>query len=95
MNNCISPKSTARRFSLSALASNYTTDAQKFQPRRILILTKLSRYEFEKRRHPELTERQLEESLRSRGSDYNLLLYHHYIHKVIRFYFCIYLLYRY
>ncbi|XP_047496636.1 NAD kinase 2, mitochondrial-like [Penaeus chinensis] len=52
-----------------------------FKPQKVLILTKLSRYEFEKRRHPELTERQLERCLRNRGSDYNMLLYHHYIHK--------------
>lgn len=52
-----------------------------FKPQKVLILTKLSRYEFEKRRHPELTERQLEKCLRMRGSDYNILLYHHYIHK--------------
>ncbi|XP_027218419.1 NAD kinase 2, mitochondrial [Penaeus vannamei] len=52
-----------------------------FRPQKVLILTKLSRYEFEKRRHPELTERQLERCLRNRGSDYNMLLYHHYIHK--------------
>lgn len=56
-------------------------DPSDFKPRRVLILTKLSRYDFEKRRHPELTERELEKSLRSRGSDYNMLLYHHYIHK--------------
>lgn len=53
-----------------------------FKPQKVLILTKLSRYEFEKRRHPDLTEKQLEKCLRDRGSDYNILLYHHYIHKV-------------
>ncbi|KAK8736922.1 hypothetical protein OTU49_004725, partial [Cherax quadricarinatus] len=66
---------------------NYATvspshlEAGYFKPQRVLILTKLSRYEFEKRRHPELTERQLEKCLQTRGSDYNILLYHHYIHK--------------
>jgi len=44
-------------------------------------LTKLSRYEFEKLRHSDLNEAQLEEALKKRGSDYQMLLYHHNIHK--------------
>ncbi|XP_045625914.1 NAD kinase 2, mitochondrial [Procambarus clarkii] len=56
-------------------------ESVSFNPKKVLILTKLSRYEFEKRRHPELTERQLEKCLQARGSDYNIMLYHHYIHK--------------
>lgn len=45
------------------------------------MLSKLSRYEYEKRRHNCATEGELEAALRSRGSDYNTLLYHHYVHK--------------
>jgi len=52
-----------------------------FSPEKVLILTKLSRYEFEKLRHADLNEQQLERALRKRGSDYNMLLYHHTIHK--------------
>ena len=54
----------------------------QFSPKRVLILTKLSRFDFEKLRHPTLTDSQLETTLKKRGSDYNTLLYHHYIHKV-------------
>ncbi|XP_042215720.1 NAD kinase 2, mitochondrial-like isoform X1 [Homarus americanus] len=64
-----------------AVMSPQHLEPGNFKPKRVLILTKLSRYEFEKRRHPELTERQLEKCLTARGSDYNILLYHHYIHK--------------
>lgn len=64
-----------------AVASPPHLEPGVFKPQKVLILTKLSRYEFERRRHPELTEKQLEKCLRLRGSDYNLLLYHHYIHK--------------
>jgi len=52
-----------------------------FSPEKVLILTKLSRYEFEKLRHADHNEQQLERALRKRGSDYNMLLYHHTIHK--------------
>ncbi|GAB6026087.1 hypothetical protein CHUAL_012290 [Chamberlinius hualienensis] len=52
-----------------------------FKPKRALVLTKLSRYEFEKKRKPELSEEQLEKVLAARGSDYQSLVYHHNIHK--------------
>ncbi|KAG0725099.1 NAD kinase 2, mitochondrial [Chionoecetes opilio] len=64
-----------------AVASPPHLEPGLFKPQKVLILTKLSRYEYEKRRHPELTEKQLEKCLSLRGSDYNNLLYHHYIHK--------------
>lgn len=65
-----------------AMVSSPHLDPGTFKPQKVLILTKLSRYEFERRRHPEFTEKELEKCLRLRGSDYNNLLYHHYIHKV-------------
>jgi len=58
-----------------------STETPVFKPDKVLILTKLSRYEFEKLRHAELDEQQLERALKKRGSDYNMLLYHHNIHK--------------
>ena len=67
------------------LQSNATQNRPKFDPKRVLILTKLSRYEFEKLRHANLNEKQLEETLRKRGSDYKLLLYHHTLHKSCEF----------
>lgn len=51
-----------------------------FIPRKALILTKFSRYEFEKRRHPGLSEDELKRNLEERGSDYQSLLHHHGIH---------------
>lgn len=60
--------------------SNLTRD---FNPQKVLILTKLSRFDFEKMRHSNHSEAELESALRKRGSDYNTLVYHHYIHKVI------------
>jgi hypothetical protein len=42
----------------------------------------VSRYEFEKMRYYELTEKQLEEELTARGSNYAAVRHHHNIHKV-------------
>jgi len=62
-----------------------------FKPKRALILTKVSRYEFERRRMEQanqdgksgklLNEDDFEEALTRRGSDYNLIKRHHVIHK--------------
>jgi len=66
-----------RRFASSKVEST----AAEFNPKKVLILTKLSRLEFEKLRHKDISDRELERVLKKRGSDYNTLLYHHYIHK--------------
>ncbi|CAJ0581806.1 unnamed protein product, partial [Mesorhabditis spiculigera] len=53
-----------------------------FNPRRVLILSKITRYEFEKRFHSEVhEENQLKDLLNSRGSDYNRLLTKHQQHE--------------
>jgi len=56
-------------------------DPMEFKPKKALILSKVSRYEFEKIKHCNLTERQLEETLTKRGSDYTMIRYHHNVHK--------------
>ncbi|KAL3216350.1 hypothetical protein MRX96_033147 [Rhipicephalus microplus] len=72
----------AMHFSTSSTAAEFgsAADEPMFRPRRALVLTKFSRYEFEKRRHAHLTEEQLVQDLESRGSDYNSLVHHHKIH---------------
>lgn len=71
-----------RTFPVQRQLSSSTTHDSVFQPKRVLILTKLSRLEFEQLRQPEVThDSDLETVLRKRGSDYSTLLYHHYIHK--------------
>ena len=45
-------------------------------------MSQVSRYEFEKLRHEQLTEKQLEEELTARGSNYAAVRHHHNIHKV-------------
>ncbi|XP_054706903.1 NAD kinase 2, mitochondrial-like [Uloborus diversus] len=52
-----------------------------FLPKKALVLSKFSRYEFEKRRHADLSEDELIKNLENRGSDYNNLLQHHQIHR--------------
>lgn len=54
---------------------------QEIQYKKALIVSKLSRYEFEQHKHPKLNNRQLEKLLRDRGTDYDLLLNHHRRHK--------------
>jgi len=56
-------------------------DPAQFKPKKAAILTKVSRYEFEKLRHDQLTEKQLEDELTSRGSNYAAVRHHHNIHK--------------
>lgn len=57
------------------------TDHRKIQFKKALIVTKLSRYEFEQHKNPKLTNVQLEKLLRDRGTDYDLWLHYHHIHK--------------
>lgn len=52
-----------------------------FSFRKVLIVTKLSRYEFEQHKNPKLSAVQLEKLLRDRGTDYDLWLHYHQIHK--------------
>lgn len=56
-------------------------DTSQFRPGRAVILTKVSRYEFERLRHDSLSEAQLEHELTARGSNYNAIKHHHNIHK--------------
>ncbi|CAB3411406.1 unnamed protein product [Caenorhabditis bovis] len=51
-----------------------------FKPKRVLILSKLTRYEFEKKVNKGCDDVQLQNILRKRGSDYDRLLMKHKIH---------------
>ena len=51
--------------------------------KKVLIVTKLTRYEFEKLRHPNLDDGQLEEAIKYRGTDYDALMYYHNLHKTV------------
>ncbi|CAI2328742.1 unnamed protein product [Caenorhabditis sp. 36 PRJEB53466] len=51
-----------------------------FQPKKVLILSKLTRYEFEKKTNKGCDDEQLANILKKRGSDYNRLLSKHKIH---------------
>ena len=76
----------AARLASSLAPSSYGHwDPGQFQPRRAVILTKVSRYEFERQRieHQQLGEKELEEELTARGSDYATIRYHHNIHKTL------------
>lgn len=54
---------------------------KQFKFKNVLIVTKLSRYEFEQHKNAKLTVPELEKVLRDRGTDYDLLLHYHRIHK--------------
>jgi NAD+ kinase len=49
--------------------------------KKALIVTKITRYEFEKIRHPGLNNAELEEKIRARGTDYDALMHYHNLHK--------------
>ncbi|XP_014103445.1 NAD kinase 2, mitochondrial isoform X1 [Bactrocera oleae] len=53
----------------------------QFKLQRALIITKFSRYEFEQMRNPQLSRVQLEKKLRDRGTDFEMLMYLHNLHK--------------
>lgn len=55
----------------------------KLRIKKALIVTKITRYEFEKIRHAELNDEQLEEKIRCRGTDYDALMYYHNLHKTV------------
>lgn len=48
---------------------------------RLLLVSKLSRYDFERCRHVDLSESELESVLRKRGADYDSLIKNHKLHK--------------
>ena len=52
-----------------------------FKPKKALIVTKVSRYEFERSKFSEMSESDFENLLTKRGSDYTMVKYHHNIHK--------------
>lgn len=58
-------------------------DTTQFRPKKAVVLTKVSRYEFEKLRHENISERELEQELTSRGSNYAAIRHHHNIHKAL------------
>uniref|UniRef100_A0A1A9WBB3 Uncharacterized protein n=1 Tax=Glossina brevipalpis TaxID=37001 RepID=A0A1A9WBB3_9MUSC len=63
------------------VAPTVSLEPRKFKLRRALIITKLSRYEFEQSRYPELNEEQFHQMMRKRGTDLDAWIYHHKLHK--------------
>ncbi|KAL9914636.1 NAD kinase 2, mitochondrial isoform 1-T1 [Glossina fuscipes fuscipes] len=70
-----------RRSSGIIVAPTVSLEPSKFKLRRALIITKLSRYEFEQSRYPELNEEQFHQVMRKRGTDLDAWIYHHKLHK--------------
>lgn len=51
------------------------------QLNKAVIVSKLSRYIYEKLKHNSLTDKELEAHLRKRGTDFEKLIHHHDLHK--------------
>lgn len=60
---------------------NMGLEQHAFKLRRAVVLSKLSRFEYLRRQHNDLTEQQLETYLRDRGTDYDVLVRHHNLHQ--------------
>lgn len=86
--------STSRR--LSSSSSPYPTlaapfgvdhrgseDQPEFKPEKVLLLTKVTRYEFERNRFPGCSEETLREKMEKRGSNHDLIRQHHEVHKQV------------
>ncbi|XP_076462186.1 NAD kinase 2, mitochondrial-like [Babylonia areolata] len=54
--------------------------ASAFRPKRVVVFTKMTRYEFERRRHSRLTEKEFKLHLESKDSRYEGLLQRHHNH---------------
>lgn len=54
---------------------------KRFKLTNALFITKLSRFEYEQYRHPTLSKTELQKVLRNRGTDYELMLHFHNVHK--------------
>lgn len=63
------------------LKPNLETDTKSFKLRKALLISKLTRYEFERYRYPELSDTELETKIRDRGTDYDTLTYYYNLHK--------------
>ena len=67
--------------------SNHETNENnpsRFCPRKVLLLSKLSRYQFERQQHPKnMSETEFRRILEKRGSDYTLIKYYHNVHKSV------------
>lgn len=55
----------------------------KLRIKKALIVTKLTRYEFEKIRHSELNDLELEEKIKCRGTDFEAMMHYHHLHKTL------------
>ena len=64
------------------ISSQEWSKNQAFGGKKFLILTKLSRYDFEVHKNPGLSDLQLKHVLAKRGSDYQMLRHRHNKHKV-------------
>lgn len=61
--------------------SNTTLHNDPLEFSKVLIISKLSRYEFEKIKHKDLTNTELENFLRKRGTNFEKLIHFHDLHK--------------
>jgi len=63
--------------------STATPVISRFRPKRALVVSKLTKYEFEKMRHSVMNTEELEKFLRNRGTDYEAVMYYHNLHKTV------------
>ncbi|XP_078573695.1 NAD kinase 2, mitochondrial-like isoform X1 [Branchiostoma floridae x Branchiostoma japonicum] len=69
-----------KMFERTFCSENTPNDPPVFHPERVLVLSKMSRYEFEKHKQPYLSEDELRRRLAARGSNYEGLMKRHKIH---------------
>lgn len=67
---------------LSASIHNSSSKAKSMKIDKVLVISKLSRYEFEKRKHKNLNDCELKQLLKNRGTDFDKLINFHDAHKM-------------
>lgn len=60
---------------------SFSTKLSPVKIDKVLVVTKLTRYQYEKNRHRNLTEAELHKELLKRGANLESLLHYHHLHK--------------
>ncbi|CAH1117127.1 unnamed protein product [Phaedon cochleariae] len=76
-----SPKPLIKRICRGFLGQYFSNNVKKIEISKALVVSKLSRYEYERKKHEELTDQEFEKLLRNRGTDLVKLLHFHNLHK--------------
>ncbi|KAG5889051.1 hypothetical protein JTB14_000961 [Gonioctena quinquepunctata] len=74
-------KNTISGFSSILSVQNFSCEVKPIEIRKALVVSKLSRYQYEKHKYKKFTDKELQTYLRKRGTDVDKLIYFYDLHK--------------